>query len=356
MGTGYNYKKKYEFQLSYADQLSSATFTQAIKEGEPNHDFGKDKNGNNYFNVNGSIYRTDNVNRGSWNTPKQGIITNISDNKNAQHSIIVGLKSDKQTRIYGLDFLDNDTSPRAHLYVGNSYLGLDSNAPYFNNKRIPYANGSTSTTNVDANSLVYFGQNYLGTGCSNLPNGNAYQQILTLGNNGDLAQIAVGVSSQQIFSRVRNGANWSNWKAVSHKSIITVKATANQKITTANTWTKIIFPQVLSKQGNGFTLKNNEIIVNKGISKVKVSCNIWAETAVGYSWLAILKGKSQIANNIQPINTSQSWRVHTISPILVDVTEGTAFDCQIVFSVANANNRVSGGDYVNSVTLTVEEV
>lgn len=354
MGTGYNYKKKYEFQLSYADQLSSATFTQAVKEGEPNHDFGKDENGNNYFNVNGSIYRTDNVNRGSWNTPKQGIITNISDNKNAQHSIIVGLKSDKQTRIYGLDFLDNDTSPRAHLYAGNSYLGLDSNAPYFNNKRIPYANGTTN--NVNANSLTCFGQNYLGTGCSNLPNGIAYQQILTLGNNGDLAQIAVGVSNQQIFSRVRNGANWSNWKAVSHKSIITVRATANQKITTANTWTKIIFPQVLSKQGNGFTLKNNEIIVNKGISKVKVSCNIWAETAVGYSWLAILKGKSQIANNIQPINTSQSWRVHTISPILVDVTEGTAFDCQICFSVANANNRVSGGDYVNSVTLTVEEV
>lgn len=57
MGTGYNYKKKYEFQLSYADQLSSATFTQTVKEGEPNHDFGKDKNGNNYFNVNGDIYK-----------------------------------------------------------------------------------------------------------------------------------------------------------------------------------------------------------------------------------------------------------------------------------------------------------
>lgn len=356
MGTGYDYKKKYEFQLSYADQLSNSTFTQTVKEGEPNHDFGKDRNGNNYFNVNGSIYRTDNVNRGSWNTPKQGIITNISDNKNAQHSIIVGLKSDKQTRIYGLDFLDNDTSPRVHLYAGNSYLGLDGNNPYFNGKRIPYANGSTSTTNVDANSLVYFGQNYLGTGCSNLPNGTAYQQILTLGNNGDLAQIAVGVSSRQVFSRVRNGANWSSWKAVSHKSIMTVKATANQKITTANTWTKIIFPQVLSSQGNGFTLKNNEIIVNKGITKVKVSCNIWAETAVGYSWVAILKGTSRIANNIQPINTSQSYRTHTISPILVDVTEGTAFDCQIAFSVANTNNKVSGGDYVNSVTLTVEEV
>lgn len=57
MGTGYNYKKKYEFQLSYADQLSSATFTQTVKEGEPNYDFGKDKNGNNYFNVNGDIYK-----------------------------------------------------------------------------------------------------------------------------------------------------------------------------------------------------------------------------------------------------------------------------------------------------------
>lgn len=57
MGTGYDYKKKYEFQLSYADKLSSTTFTQTVKEGEPNHDFGKDKNGNNYFNVNGDIYK-----------------------------------------------------------------------------------------------------------------------------------------------------------------------------------------------------------------------------------------------------------------------------------------------------------
>ena len=354
MGTGYDYKKKYEFQLSYADKLSSATFTQTVKEGEPIFDFGKDKNGNNYFNVNGSIYRTDNVNRGAWNAPTSGMITQKCDNSGSQNSVIVGLKNNGTSRLYGLDFLNSENDPQARLYVGNSYLGLDSNAPYFNNKRIPYANGTTN--NVDANNLGYFGQNYLGTGCSNLPNGTAYQQILTLGNNGDLAQIAIGVSSRQMFSRVRNGANWSNWKAVSHKSIMTVKATANQKITTANTWTKIIFPQVLSSQGNGFTLKNNEIIVNKGISKVKISCNIWAETAVGYSWVKILKGQSEIANNIQPINTSQPWRAHTISPILVDVTEGTAFDCQIVFSVANANNRVSGGDYVNSVTLTVEEV
>ena len=57
VGTDYDYKKKYEFQLSYADKLSSTTFTQTVKEGEPIFDFGKDKNGNNYLNINGEIYK-----------------------------------------------------------------------------------------------------------------------------------------------------------------------------------------------------------------------------------------------------------------------------------------------------------
>lgn len=57
LGTEFDYKKKYEFQLSYADKLSSATFTQTVKEGESVFDFGKDSNGNNYFNINGAIYK-----------------------------------------------------------------------------------------------------------------------------------------------------------------------------------------------------------------------------------------------------------------------------------------------------------
>lgn len=56
LGTEFDYKKKYEFQLSYADQLSSAVFTQTVKEGEPVYDFGKDKDEENYFWINGNIF------------------------------------------------------------------------------------------------------------------------------------------------------------------------------------------------------------------------------------------------------------------------------------------------------------
>ena len=57
LGTGFNYKKNYIFELCYNDKLSSVTYSQTVKEGEPCFDYGKDKNGNNYLNVNGDIYK-----------------------------------------------------------------------------------------------------------------------------------------------------------------------------------------------------------------------------------------------------------------------------------------------------------
>lgn len=57
LGTGFNYKKNYIFELCYNDKLSSVTYSQTVKEGEPCFDYGKDKNGNNYLNVNGNIYK-----------------------------------------------------------------------------------------------------------------------------------------------------------------------------------------------------------------------------------------------------------------------------------------------------------
>lgn len=57
LGTGFNYKKNYVFELCYNDKLSSVTYSQTVKEGEPCFDYGKDKDGNNYLNVNGDIYK-----------------------------------------------------------------------------------------------------------------------------------------------------------------------------------------------------------------------------------------------------------------------------------------------------------
>jgi hypothetical protein len=61
LGTGFNYKKNYVFELCYNDKLSSVTYSQTVKEGEPCFDYGKDKDGNNYLNVNGKIYSNNDV-------------------------------------------------------------------------------------------------------------------------------------------------------------------------------------------------------------------------------------------------------------------------------------------------------
>ncbi len=69
----------------------------------------------------GAISSESGFNRGSWNMPKQGMITQKTDNTNAQHSIMVGLSS-TGNRIYGIDLYDSDSLPRMRLYSGNGYL------------------------------------------------------------------------------------------------------------------------------------------------------------------------------------------------------------------------------------------
>lgn len=56
LGTGFDYKKKYVFELCYSDKLSSVTYSQGIGKGDPILDYGTDSDENNYLNVNGSIY------------------------------------------------------------------------------------------------------------------------------------------------------------------------------------------------------------------------------------------------------------------------------------------------------------
>lgn len=52
----FDYQENYTIEIMYQDRLSSYTTPQPILAGIPNHDYGKDANGNNYFNVNGNIY------------------------------------------------------------------------------------------------------------------------------------------------------------------------------------------------------------------------------------------------------------------------------------------------------------
>lgn len=53
----FDYQEDYIIEILYQDRLTSYTNSQPILAGIPNHDYGKDVNGNNYFNENGEYYK-----------------------------------------------------------------------------------------------------------------------------------------------------------------------------------------------------------------------------------------------------------------------------------------------------------
>lgn len=132
----------YDFQFKVNDYFTSTTATQALGTGFTLMDFNSSGKGmaigkaseKDVFEValdtviTGKLLDTlksaDTFNRGSWNKPTKGLITQITDNSGAQHSVIVGLKSDETTRLYGIDLLDSDSNPIMALYAGTNYLQL----------------------------------------------------------------------------------------------------------------------------------------------------------------------------------------------------------------------------------------
>lgn len=52
----FNYQKNYTIEILYEDKLSSYKTSKPILAGIPNHDYGVDSNGNNYFWINGDLY------------------------------------------------------------------------------------------------------------------------------------------------------------------------------------------------------------------------------------------------------------------------------------------------------------
>lgn len=83
-------------------------------------------------------------NRGSWNGPTKGLITQVGDNSGTQHSPVVGLKSDGETRNYGIDFLNSDANPRMRIYSGSNFLEI-ADTFKFNTKNVAFLESGTWT-------------------------------------------------------------------------------------------------------------------------------------------------------------------------------------------------------------------
>lgn len=97
---------------------------------------------------------------------------------------------------------------------------------------------TSSVNNVDANNYTTFGQYYLGTGCSNLPENKSWVQLLVLGNRGDCTQIAtvISVGNPIVYLRNKSGTTWGEWKQLSNfgsETIVNGSANTAQLYTTS---------------------------------------------------------------------------------------------------------------------------
>ena len=139
-GGSYAINQSYPLEISVTDKLGGVTkLSGSITVAQLPFNITKDKTGiafgtvavNNQITLGKKtqaqqeIFSNGSFNKGSWNAPKTGLITQIIDNSNSQHSVIVGRDS-LGNRHYGLDFYDNTSSRVARLYAGTNYLELGS--------------------------------------------------------------------------------------------------------------------------------------------------------------------------------------------------------------------------------------
>lgn len=77
-------------------------------------------------------------NRGTWNTPTDGALTQIIDTTSNQHSVLVG-RTSGGTRYYGMDLLDSTSDPTMRIYVGAGYLQIQPTVIGFNGNAVFHA-------------------------------------------------------------------------------------------------------------------------------------------------------------------------------------------------------------------------
>ena len=232
--------------------------------------------------------------------------------------------------------------------------------------------------NINNNSAITFNGNYSGD-CDDITetsivwvqNGTNCPPQVVDGNYGSLTTIKVSdnyISQTFIdanncnqYLRVKINGIWRAWQWVNSKNALTVRATENQSITDT-TRTVVQFQAVAHSNGNQLHLVDGGIQIGYGIKKVKVSCNIWAQSTSGYSWVVITRrrpstnGSLEVAHNIIATNHTEGYRTHSVASTLVDVAMGDIIEASIKFNAASEYNSLNGGSYYGSVQLTVEEV
>lgn len=171
-------------------------------------------------NTDKSIISGGTFNRGSWNEPNEGALTQIIDNSGSQHSVIVG-KGKDGNRHYGIDLLDSYDNPQMKLYAGDNYLLLAPDGLIHNGKNITnqlsnldyYTYGiNINSSNVNLLKTLLYTITFNITETVTLENGLTLpiytRGMLITGGSGDAALIAMDYSCN-LYLSYRNNGVWS---------------------------------------------------------------------------------------------------------------------------------------------------
>jgi hypothetical protein len=173
--------KTYNLEFVIIDKLKTMTFASTLQNGQPLVSYRKgmvginkvptsgalDVNGNttisgtatisgnttisgttnlSLVDVSGRIRSAGSFNKGGWNAPTLGALTQIIDNSGSQHSVLTGIREDNGARLYGIDWLDSYTNTNMRLYAGSNYLNIGSAFTINGNNISTLQLGTTSST------------------------------------------------------------------------------------------------------------------------------------------------------------------------------------------------------------------
>lgn len=139
------------------------------------------------------------------------------------------------------------------------------------------------------------------------------------------------------------------------KDIMVIKTTSNFKIPSTNVFTKITGFSVMSQLGDRLSFSNNNIVIGRGVKKVKVSYSAKhiSEANATRSFSYLTHNNNNISQEGAFFSATGQQITTTITPQLKDVQEGDTFG----LAVYGYKDNIIGGTTTFATTcITVEVV
>lgn len=141
---------------------------------------------------------------------------------------------------------------------------------------------------------------------------------------------------------------------IARKDILVMRTTANFKIPSTNTFTKITGFSIMSQLGNKLSFSNNNIVIGSGVKKVKVSYSAKhiSEVNATRSFSYLTHNNTNISQEGAFFSSTGQQITTTIAPLLIDVSEGDIFG----LAVYGYKDNIIGGTTTFATTCLAVEV